>query len=184
MVTPRGRNRIKSGGGFVAEREVSDDVALDRRFQQRPLEPGWVAQMTACEAAIFEARPNQHLAAKRFSQSETFAHLTSRIDRSPDRPRRQVLQDLIDQSEALLDLANAHPDASVDVTRLEHGNFEIEPIVGRIAGGLAGVESAAAGPPDIPAGPALRRQLVAQDPSASGAVLQRRGIVVELDELR
>src|SRR5437763_10550989 len=140
--------------------------------------------MTACEAAIFEARPNQHLATKCFRQSETFTHLTSRIDRRPDRPRRQVLQDLIDQSEALLHLANAHPNASVDVTRLEHRNFEIEPIVGRIAECLAGIESAAAGTPDIPAGPELPRQLAAQDPSAGGAVLQRRGIVIKLDELR
>src|SRR5438105_13551466 len=111
--------------------------------------------MTACEAAIFEARPNQHLATKCFRQSETFPYVTSRIDRSPDRPRRQVLQDLIDQSEALLHLANAHPNASVDVTRLKHGNFEIEPIVRRIAGCLAGVQSAAAATPDIHAGPDL-----------------------------
>ena len=36
---------------FVAEREVGDDVALDRGFQQRPLKPGRVAQMATRDAA-------------------------------------------------------------------------------------------------------------------------------------
>ncbi len=95
-----------------------------------------------------------------------------------------MLQDLINQPEALLHLANTHPYPSVDITRLEHGNVEIETMIGRIADCLAGVESAAAGTPDIPAGPELPRQLAAQNPGAGGAVLQRGGIVVKLDELR
>ena len=30
---------VRTVEGFVAERKIRDDVALDRRFQQRPLEP-------------------------------------------------------------------------------------------------------------------------------------------------
>src|SRR6187200_2601023 len=35
---------------FVAQGEVGDDVALDHGFQQRPLKPGWVAQVAAGDA--------------------------------------------------------------------------------------------------------------------------------------
>ncbi len=121
---------IRAVERFVAQREVRDDIALDHSFQQRPLEPGRVAQMATREAATFESQPHQHVATKRFRYSKTFAHLTSRLDRGPDRACRQTPQDLIYQPEALLDLANAHPDASVDITGIEHGNFEIELIVG------------------------------------------------------
>src|SRR5262249_23471509 len=88
--------------------------------------------------------------------------------RDANRACRQTSQDLIDQSEALLDLANAHPDAGVDVTGLEHGNLEIEPIVGRIAGHLARIEGAAAGTPDVTAGAKLPRQLATQDAPGAG----------------
>ena len=43
--------RIGAVERLVAEREVGDDVALDRRFQQRPLEPGRIAQMAAVDAS-------------------------------------------------------------------------------------------------------------------------------------
>src|SRR5262249_27036519 len=79
------------------------------------------------------------------------------------------------------DLPDAHPDAGVHVTGVEYGNFEIEPIVGWIAGHLARIEGAAAGTPDITAGAELPCQLAAQNSCGGGAVLQRSGIVIELD---
>ena len=67
---------IRAVERFVAEREVRDDVALDRGFQQRPLEPGGVAQVAARDAALaVELEPHQHVATERFSYTETFASL-------------------------------------------------------------------------------------------------------------
>jgi len=117
--------------------------------------------VTARDAAAFESHPDQYIAAERFRHPKPFAHRVTRIDRDPNRACGQTSQDLIDQGEALLDLANAHPDAGVDVTGLEHRNLEIEPIVGRIAGHLARIEGAAAGTPDITAGAELPCQLAA-----------------------
>src|SRR6266508_6706849 len=111
-------------------------------------------------------------------------HLAGRIDRSADRTCGQVPQDLIDQPEALLDLADAHPDAGVNVTGLEHGNLEREPIIGRIAGRLARIESTAAGTPDITAGAELPCQVAAKNSSGGRAVLRGGVVVVELEERR
>ena len=41
----KGRGPNRSNEGLVAHREVRDDVALDRGLQNRPLEPGGIAQM-------------------------------------------------------------------------------------------------------------------------------------------
>src|SRR5262249_61450235 len=129
--------------------KVADDIALDGSFQQRPLKPGRIAQVPTRDPAAFESHPYQHVTAKRFRHSETFAHLAIGIDRDPHRACGQTSQDLIYQGEALLDLPDAHPDAGVHVTGVEYGNFEIEPIVGWIAGHLARIEGAAAGTPHI-----------------------------------
>src|SRR5215469_7098161 len=60
-------SRIGAVERFVAEGEVGDDVAFDRRLQQRPLEPGRVARMAALDPAVgIEAQPSHDLAAKAF----------------------------------------------------------------------------------------------------------------------
>ena len=68
-------------------------------------------------------------------------------DLDPQIARRQVLQDLLDQAEALLDLANAQPHPGVDVTLGQDRDFELQLVVGRIAGGAAGIERAPAARP-------------------------------------
>ena len=64
-----------------------------------------------------------------------------------------------------------------------HRHVEGEAGIGRIARRLAGIERAPRGAADEAAGAVLARQLRAQDAGADGAVLQRGGIVVELDQL-
>jgi hypothetical protein len=54
---------------LVAQREVGDDVVLDRGLQQRPLEPGGVARVAAGDAAVDHAHPHQHVAAERFDNA-------------------------------------------------------------------------------------------------------------------
>src|SRR5581483_1294173 len=100
------------------------------------------------------------------------------------RPARQGDKNLIDQSEALLDLADAHPDPGVDVARAGHRDGEIEPVVRRVAGPPAGVDRAAASTADITGRRELARQLSAYNAGRYGTVLQRGGVVVKLDELR
>src|SRR5215470_4317006 len=61
--------RIGAVERFIAEREVSNDVAFDRGFEQRPLKPRRIAQMTALDTHSFESHPDQHVATKSFSKS-------------------------------------------------------------------------------------------------------------------
>ena len=57
--------RIGTVERFVAEREVSDDVALDCGFQERPLKPRRVPQMAPFDPAVTgEPDPNQYVTAK------------------------------------------------------------------------------------------------------------------------
>ena len=57
--------RIGAIEGFVAEREVGDDVALDHRLEERPLEPGRVTQVAALdEAAAIKPHPHEHVTAE------------------------------------------------------------------------------------------------------------------------
>ena len=84
----------------------------------------------------------------------------------------------------MLDFADADPDAGIDVAGIEHRNDEIEPIVRRIVERFPRIEVAAAGAADIAARAELPGEVGADDPGQGGAVLQRGGVVVELDEAR
>ncbi len=83
--------------------------------------------MAARDAVAVEPHPDEHVAAERLDQPEPFAARARAVDGNPDRAVRQPLQDLLDQREALLDLADADPDAGIDVAGLEHRHFEVEP---------------------------------------------------------
>src|SRR5450759_5615202 len=75
--------RIRAVERFVAEREVGHDVALDRDFQERPLEPGGIAQVAALDARLtVEPQPDQHVAAEGFHQAEAFAGFAVGRDRA------------------------------------------------------------------------------------------------------
>ena len=66
--------RIGAIERFVAEREVGDDVALDRRLQQRPLEPRGVAQMAARDGAVVrEPHMREDVAAKALDEGKALA---------------------------------------------------------------------------------------------------------------
>ena len=109
-------SRIRAVERFIAEREIGDDVALDRGFQQRPLEPGGIAQVAARHAALaVEPQPDQHIAAERFHQAEAFADFAFGQDRGVDFAVRQAFEDLLDQRQALLDFANADPHPRINV---------------------------------------------------------------------
>ena len=74
-----------------------------------------------------EAHPDQHVAAEAFDQRQAFARLAgAALIVAPDRAVRQPPQDLLDQRQALLDLANADPDARIDIAFVEHRHVEIE----------------------------------------------------------
>ncbi len=57
--------------------------------------------------------PDQHIAAKTFGKTQSFAAGLGEL--RGDRPRWQALDKLIDQRQTLLDLADADPDAGIDV---------------------------------------------------------------------
>src|SRR5690606_41493882 len=78
--------RIRAVEGFVAEREVGDDVALDRRLEQRPLEPRGVAQVAALDRAIgTETQPDEDVAAESLDQRRALAPLAGLRDVVADR---------------------------------------------------------------------------------------------------
>src|SRR5579885_1739826 len=177
--------RIGAVERFVAERKVGDDVAFDRGFEQRPLEPRRVAQMAARDGAVaVEPQPDQHVAAEAFDQRQTFAGLVANRQLAARRTRRQARQNLLDEVEALLRLADADPDARVDVAVAALRHDEAQMVVGRVNQVAAGVEIAARGATDIAAGAVLPRQLRPEIAGADGAILQRRGVVVEPDQRR
>src|SRR4029453_1023757 len=65
--------RMRAVERFVAEREVGDDVAFDRDLEQRPLEPGRVAQMATLDGAVLaEANGYENAAAEGLGEAATF----------------------------------------------------------------------------------------------------------------
>ena len=97
---------------------------------------------------------------------------------------RQAFEDLIDQPEALLDLADADPHPRVDVAVVAHRRLEVELVIGRVADRLARIEGAARGAADIASGAEGARERRREIAGGDGAVLERRGVVVELDHAR
>ncbi len=101
-----------------------------------------------------------------------------------DRAVRQPFENLLDKRKALLDLADADPHARIDIARGQHRHGERKPIVRRVAGRLACIDIAPAGATDIASRAELPGQIGAQDAGRGGAVLQRCGIVIKLDQAR
>ena len=97
-------------------------------------------------------------------------------------PVGQPLENLIDQLQALLDLADADPHPRIDVAVVAHRHLELKLVIGRIGHCLARIEGAARGASDIAAGAEgagkRRREIAGGD----GAVLERGGVVVDLDQ--
>ena len=110
--------------------------------------------MAAFDLHAVEPQPGQYVSAKSFSESQSLSPGDDNWD--SNRAIRQALKDLIDQPKALLDFADADPDARINIACRKYWNRKVELIVGSIAGRLAGIDIPAAGAPDIAAAPNCR----------------------------
>src|SRR5262249_53447815 len=120
--------RIGAVERFVAEREIGDDVALDDRFQQRPLEPGRIAQVTARDVAVVvEPQPDENVAAEPFDDRHAFTAATRDVDARWT--LRRLRHDLLDERKRLFHLANANPDPRIDVALVTQRHLERKAIV-------------------------------------------------------
>ena len=141
--------------------------------------------MAAGDAALrVDAQPGKHVAAETFDQSHPLADLAGLTERAARCAVGQPFDDLLDEAEALLDLADAHPDAGVHIAIFARRHLEAELVVRRIGKHFTRVEAAARGPADISPSTERPRQLRAEITGRHRAVLQRGGVVVDLDELR
>src|SRR5260370_14755255 len=131
-----------------------------------------------------EPQPYQNVAAEPFDQGDAFGGLADARQWGADRTRGQALEYLPDQVQALLDLADANPHARIHISLLAHRHCEFQSVIRRIAGAAARVEGPAGSPADIASCAKAPRELRPQHPGADGAVLQRRGVVVERDQWR
>ena len=108
------------------------------------------------------------------AKPETFARPARQTQFGTDRADGQRVEDLLNQPEALLDLADAHPDAGIDIAGFQDRNVEVELTVRPISGRLARIKGASARTSDIAAGAELPCQLGAQNPGARRCGLAAR----------
>ena len=90
-----------------------------------------------------EFQPDENIAAEAFHDGCGLSFPGGGWKRGLDRAPRQTIEDLRDQRQALLDFADADPDAGVDVAFLPQRNLELQLVIGGIAKIAAGVEIAA-----------------------------------------
>src|SRR5207247_2750836 len=102
-------------------------------------------------------------------------------DRHAWRAAGKPVQNLDCQGKTLLDFPNPNPDTGVHVTFVEHRHLEAEVIVGGITRSPAAIEGAPGRAPDISCRDVLFCQSGRDDAGADGAILKRRGVVVEFD---
>ena len=156
---PRDPARIGAVERLVAERKVGDDVALDRRFQQRPLEPGGIAQMAAfdpCRRAA-AARPECRRGIPRPCAMPSRRALGG-VSIARRRAAGKPVQDLVDQRQTLLDLAHPDPDPRIDVAFVQDRHLEMQDRHRADRRGPARVEGAPRGAADKAAGGELLGQ--------------------------
>ena len=85
--------------------------------------------MAALDAPAVEPHPSQNVAAKSFGKSQALA--ARRRDRTSRMgPSGSRVKNLIDQRKALLDFADPHPDAGIDIACREYRNIKVELIIG------------------------------------------------------
>ena len=137
--------------------------------------------MAAFDHAVAQAQPDQDVAAKALDDRHALARPRPRCDRGSQRSFGQLVQDLVDQRQTLLDLAHPDPDPRVDIALAQDRHLEAQAIIGRIGQRLACIEGSSRRAADIAAGGVLPGQSGRENPGIDGAILQRRGIVIELD---
>src|SRR2546421_12777267 len=98
---------------LVAQGEVRDDVALDRRLQQRPQQPRRIAQVAALDApSNTEAHVAEYIAAKPLDQRRAFdAARGHGTDDLAHRAAGERGERALEPADAVLDLLDAHPHA-------------------------------------------------------------------------
>ena len=177
--------RVGAVEGFVAQREVGDDVAFDRRLQQRPLEPGGIARVAAGDPPV---RAEAH-ATRRRSPRNASTSATPSPRRDGRRRRRAIGPAAGGRASARSARGFARPRRCAPAARastspsIEHRHLEVEPVVGRIGEIAARVEGAARGAADEAAGGVGATSSGVTMPVVHGAVLQRRLVVVDPHDL-
>src|SRR5579883_2148306 len=111
--------------------------------------------MASLDAAGFDTKPHQNIAAKALHQRRSLSCAAGAAWTCGKGAFRKPLHDLLDHREALLNLADAHPDTGVDVAVIMGHELEIEFVIRDIARLLSRVECAAASAPHIAASPKL-----------------------------
>src|SRR4051812_37508695 len=128
--------RVGAVEGFVAQREVGDDVALDDCFEQRPLEPRRVAQPAMPDtASSIQPYPAEDVTAEAFDQRKSLAGTAG--ERCAKRTGGQMVENLIEQIKALFNLANANPDAGGDIALRKNRDYERQRVIWRGGRGVS-----------------------------------------------
>ena len=181
--------RIRAVERFVAQREVGDDVAFDGGFEQRPLKPGWIAQVAARDLAARRSAPRRtrRRGNLRLSPSLRCCRRSFGGRRSQPRSARPaVARRICSISDRLCSTSRMRTQTrALTSPSAKHRDGEFELIVGRIAGRLARIEDCVRwhgrhSRPRRTDSTSSARTI----PVADGPVLQRGGVVVELDERR
>src|SRR6187551_1955529 len=129
-----------------------------------------------------ELEPHQNATAKGLDDCQALASFRP-AERCFDRTTRNCVKNLINERQTLLDLADAEPNARIDVTFIAPRHFERQLVIGCVGKRAPGIEGAAGCTADIPAGAELRRQFRLYDSCCDGPVLQRSRVVVELNQV-
>src|SRR5512132_1702789 len=109
-----------------------------------PLEPGRIAPVAALDQPILaDAHHDEHVAAKGLDQSEPLSHAAGLGALGVQLALGKTFENLIDQLQALLDLADADPHPRIDVAVVAHRRLELKLVIGGISHRLARIESAA-----------------------------------------
>ena len=157
--------RVGAVEGFVAQREIGDDVAFDRRLQQRPLEPGRIAQMAAATGRPARAAARRERRRETFDQRHAFAaRLGGWIGIDADRAPPGSPSRICSMSARLCSTSSmrTHTRASTSPS-WRTGTSKSSSRIGRIARRLARIEGAARGAADVAAGAVLAGQLGASE---------------------
>src|SRR5579883_3517119 len=139
--------------------------------------------MAMGDSALLDPYRGEHVAAKAFCKTQTFA-VACRFDGPRDRTIRHPRNYLVHERKALFDLANTNPDTRIDVAIRQHGNSELQLIVGRVAKRFAHIEVTAAGATYIARRAEFPGVVGANNAGRNRAILQRGRVVIELDQAR
>src|ERR1700690_1318880 len=111
-----------------------------------------------------QAQRDEDIASKSLDQRMALAFPTARGDFGARRAARQAGENLIEDFEALFDLADANPDPRVNIAPREQWNLESQFVVGRIGEGAPRVEVAPRCAADIAAAAVFDGERGAQHP--------------------